>query len=386
MSDEWKALLSAYEAGTLTDGEKKLLFEKAAADQALFDELLEAETMRAAMEGPLAKRALLHALEEKAEEEAEEEVDEEEELTPALVAAAPAMRSVKVAPIVVKRQSRRGIWVALAACLVAGTFGAYVYFQRPADVYVAQTPQAKLEPEVAREAAPELAPAAPERKRVAPPAMRQSPVEPPVPPAEPPSTKQKAEGVARQEAPAGGVVGGDVGGVVGGNVAPPAAPAPASAPPAESRAEAKKVTEEVAAATPRPAAPPQSDMVLALRDTEKGAEKNEARDKSAFGAARAVGSSVVPLARVVGRNLEIRADAVGQLYVFLSEGARFRKVPGLAPMPLLRGGTRSFGLPDGVAGMLFVLIAPQRDAELDRLADPHAGALPVRNWTRIGFQ
>lgn len=332
MSDEWKALLSAYEAGTLSDSEKKLLFEKAAADQALFDELMEAETMRAAMEGPLAKRALLHALEE----------EMAEEVAPALLAAAAPARAAKVAPIAVKRQSRRGMWFALAACLVAGTFGAYVYFQRPPSVQVAQAPPPQPIAQPVESVAPNAAPAEKAKR----------------------NEISKVE-VKRQESPG------------------PASPAPA--------ADARQVNEEVAAAAPSasvaPGAPPppQADAVLALRDAESEAKK-ESRTKSVMGAARAVGSNLVPVARVVGRRLEIRADVVGQLYVFLSEGARFRKIPGLAPIPLLSNGARSFALPDGVAGTLFVLISPQRDAELDQLTDPHEGVLPVRNWTRINFQ
>lgn len=383
MSDEWKALLSAYAAGTLTDGEKKALFERAMADQALFDELMDTETMRAAMEGPLAKRALLHALEE--EEEGSEAIGDKRyfdleaagEATPFAIppsAAPPTMRAAKVAPIVVARKSRRGIWVALAACLVAGTFGAYVYFQRPADVYIAQMPKPKVvevaqTPEESRvnqlaTPAPQVAPAAP---------LAQS-----TPKAEDKVKAKVKDEEMRQEAPGAGVT--------GPMLAPPIPAAPASpAPPATAVAvpsEAKKVNEEVAMAAP---ASPQADAVLSLRDAEGGGRK-ESREKSVFGAARAVGSNVVPVARVVGRRLEIRGDAMGQLYVYFSEGARFRKVPGLAPMPLLRSGARSFALPDGVAGTLFVLIAPQRDAELDRLADPHEGPLPVRNWTRISFQ
>jgi hypothetical protein len=176
----------------------------------------------------------------------------------------------------------------------------------------------------------------------------------------------------------------------------PAAPMevpPVLAPPASAGSippEAKKVNEEIAAAAPKPSptaavpASPQADMVLSLRDAEGGMKK-ESREKSALGAARAVGGVAAPVARVVGRLLEIRGDVVGQLYVYLSVGTGFRKVPGFTPMPLATGGARSFALPDGVTGTLFVLIAPQRDEELDRLADPHVGALPVRNWTRLNF-
>jgi len=135
-------------------------------------------------------------------------------------------------------------------------------------------------------------------------------------------------------------------------------------------------------------------MVLALRDSEK----KESREKSTLGTsmraqgARAVGGNVAAsavalpaVARVVGRRLEVQPGVVGQLYVFLSEGSRFRRLPGLAPVSIAAGGARSFGLPEGVTGTLFVLLAPQRDAELDRLAEPHEGALPVRNWTRLQF-
>ncbi len=364
MSDEMKALLSAYAAGTLTDGERKLLFEKAVADQALFDELMEAETMRAAMEGPLAKRALLHALEEEEGSEAlgDHRYFDLEAPAAVPVAAASTMRAAKVAPIAVGRKSRRGIWVALAACLVAGTFGAYVYFQRPSDVYVAQSPKPTLEDDAPKPEAPRDAQ---EVARVAPKTQAK--------------TKAKDEGV-RQEAPSASVS--------GPLLAPPAPPSSQPVVPSVA-AEAKKVNEEVATAAPAPPqlpAAPQADAVLSFRDAEEGAKK-QSREKSVLGAARAVGGNVVlPVARVVGRRLEIRGDVVGQLYVFLSEGARFRRMPGLAPVPLLSGGSRSFGLPDGVAGTLFVLVAPQRDAELDRLADPHEGAMPVRNWTRISFQ
>ncbi len=134
-------------------------------------------------------------------------------------------------------------------------------------------------------------------------------------------------------------------------------------------------------------------MLYTLRD----ADKRESRERSALGgasqakAARAVGAAAVGAAaavaaRVANGRLEVPPNAVGQLYVFVSEGSRFRRVAGMSPMALLAGGPRSFALPAGITGTLFVLIAPQLDAELDRLAEPHEGALPVRNWTRIAIR
>lgn len=60
---EIEALLSGYAAGTLTAEEQSRLFERALTDQALFDALTEAETMRAALASPATKERLLSKLE-----------------------------------------------------------------------------------------------------------------------------------------------------------------------------------------------------------------------------------------------------------------------------------------------------------------------------------
>ncbi len=60
---EIEALLSGYSAGTLTAEEQSRLFERALTDQALFDALTEAETMRAALASPATKERLLSKLE-----------------------------------------------------------------------------------------------------------------------------------------------------------------------------------------------------------------------------------------------------------------------------------------------------------------------------------
>jgi hypothetical protein len=60
---EIEALLSGYSAGTLTAEEQSRLYERALTDQALFDALTEAETMRAALASPATKERLLSKLE-----------------------------------------------------------------------------------------------------------------------------------------------------------------------------------------------------------------------------------------------------------------------------------------------------------------------------------
>jgi hypothetical protein len=379
MNDEMQALLSAYATGTLTDEERKRLFARAAEDQELFDELMETETMRAAVEGPLAKRALLRALEEAEEDEA---ALEERPMLARAAGAAPVAMPAPAPISIVAEKSRRGLWVALAACLAVGTVGLYRFFEKPAVIEVAQAPApAPAGGGPKGEAAESAAPAGPATASP----VAASPGKNGV--AKSTSLQRKDE-PKRFEAPQARQ-----------------APVPAVAveePPAlaaENKADEKKALQEIAQTLPRvgtaaPAPPrssaPSDEMVFTLRDAEKAdkAAKNESRERSALGAAkqlkaaRAVGAAS-GVARVVGSRLELPPASAGQLYVFRSEGARFRRVYGLAPLELAAGGERSFALPQGIAGTLFVLVAPQRDAELDRLADPHEGALPVRTWTRI---
>ncbi len=60
--DEMHALLSAHAMGTLTKAEQARLFEKAIGNQAIFDQLMDEETTRAALASPLVKRVLANTL------------------------------------------------------------------------------------------------------------------------------------------------------------------------------------------------------------------------------------------------------------------------------------------------------------------------------------
>lgn len=321
MSDELQAWLSAYEAGTLSEEERKQLFARALEDQALFDALMEAETMRAAMEGPLAKRALLQALEEVEMADAEEAVP----LAAGAVRAARAASPVVMPMPMAKKAERRGGWwwmVGVAAVLVVSV-GTYSYLRRPAEVMVAVAPK----PEAPVAALPEPAVVDSEKPR-----------------------REAPKKVKREETPT--------------FAEPPAAPAPAVPAPAVAAPSANEVAEVAKSAELKDAAAP------------------EGRARMSVGGARGnmASSSMV---RVVGGRVEVAAEALGQLYVFVEGPNGWTRVAGLAPQVLLVGGARSFALPAGLRGNLVVLVAPQRDAELDGLAEPYAGTLPVRNWTRV---
>lgn len=324
MSDEVQAWLSAYEAGTLSEEERKQLFARAMEDQALFDALMEAETMRAAIEGPLAKRALLQALEEV-------DVAEAELAEPVGAGAVRAAAAPVVMPMTKKAERRGGWWwmVGVAAVLVVSV-GTYSYLQKPAEVMVAEAPR-PAQPEVA------LPPA---------PLPQAAPVEREQPRREVPKMVKREETPTLLESPPA-----------------PSAPAAPSTPPGPAAA-ANEVAEVAKSAELKDAAAPEGRA----RMTMGGARGNLASSG---------------MVRVAGGRVEVAAEALGQLYVFVEGPNGWRRVAGLAPQALLAGGARSFALPEGLRGNLAVLVAPQRDAELDGLAEPYAGTLPVRNWTRV---
>src|SRR5258708_1024808 len=64
-SNDVRKLLGGYSTGTLSDAERKLLFEAALEDESLFAELMREEELRECLEMPGAKARLLAALEEK---------------------------------------------------------------------------------------------------------------------------------------------------------------------------------------------------------------------------------------------------------------------------------------------------------------------------------
>lgn len=66
---EFQALLSAYAMGTLTASERTRLFEMALNNQALFDSLMEEQTLKDALDHPLVRKSLLRAIEKVREEQ-----------------------------------------------------------------------------------------------------------------------------------------------------------------------------------------------------------------------------------------------------------------------------------------------------------------------------
>jgi hypothetical protein len=63
--EDVRRLIGGYATGTLTDAERRALLEAALRDQELFNELAREQALKDLLEDPLARRELLHALEEK---------------------------------------------------------------------------------------------------------------------------------------------------------------------------------------------------------------------------------------------------------------------------------------------------------------------------------
>jgi hypothetical protein len=61
--DEIRGLIGGYATGTLTEAERKILFEAALQDQDLFDELAREQALKEALEEPGAKQRVIAALE-----------------------------------------------------------------------------------------------------------------------------------------------------------------------------------------------------------------------------------------------------------------------------------------------------------------------------------
>src|SRR5450755_1804920 len=62
-ADEARKLLGGYATGSLTDAERKLLFEAALQDQELFDELAGEQVLKEVLDEPGARQRLIAALE-----------------------------------------------------------------------------------------------------------------------------------------------------------------------------------------------------------------------------------------------------------------------------------------------------------------------------------
>ncbi|MDX2266999.1 MAG: hypothetical protein NW208_02770 [Bryobacter sp.] len=190
---EFQALLGAYAAGTLTEGERKRLFEKALGNQELFDQLMDEESMREALDSPFVKRALAHAIEKAG-------------------IPTPVSQAAAAAPPVPIRRTPWWVYGALAASLVFATTGLYLWLNRPLEqvaqvppakqeVFTApQSPAPKEEPKVSAPVPAREEPAPlPLRKRVAPPAAAAPPSTVPAPPS---AKLEVAEQAASPPAPA----------------------------------------------------------------------------------------------------------------------------------------------------------------------------------------
>jgi hypothetical protein len=125
--------------------------------------------------------------------------------------------------------------------------------------------------------------------------------------------------------------------------------------------------------------------VYALRDEDKkiGAERERRPGENRVALSAKKAAALTPPLRISGGRIEVEAGLAGHLYAFRNEGTRFRKLRSLCPVEVKADGVRSFAIPEDGAGTYYLLLAPQRDAQLDQLPEVQDGALPVRNWTRI---
>lgn len=108
--DEMHALLSGYSMGTLSAAESARLFEKAIGNQTLFDALMDEESARAALDSPIAKRALANAL---------AQMDAERGTLPIHASMAAPAQISPISPISGPR-TNPWLWTALASILVIG--------------------------------------------------------------------------------------------------------------------------------------------------------------------------------------------------------------------------------------------------------------------------
>jgi hypothetical protein len=196
--DEVRKLIGGYATGTLTEAEKKLLFEAALEDQDLFDELVREQALKEALDEPGAKQRLIASL----------------------------------APGEIVWWRRPWVWSAVSSAVVAALALGWIFRPIPAPVVLDEI--ARLEPKSAvaqptnPSAAVDLPAAKPAQKRVSPPVNRQ--VTPPVTPAatldrkEPPAGQfaDKRRDAAPQTKAAGGG-GAGAGAGIGRVAAPPPA-------------------------------------------------------------------------------------------------------------------------------------------------------------------
>jgi hypothetical protein len=98
MTDEVRKLLGGYATGTLTDGERDLLFSAALQDQELFDALADEEALRDLLAGPAARQTLLEQLQRQPVLDAALLRDRQAPLEIAARAAAPPPRPVFAEP------------------------------------------------------------------------------------------------------------------------------------------------------------------------------------------------------------------------------------------------------------------------------------------------
>lgn len=352
---EAEKLLGGYATGTLTEAERRVLFEAALADQKLFDALADEEALRELLADARVRRRLLEAL-------AEPEAGLWERL--------------------LGWWRRPWAWgvagtVAVAALVVVLLLPVYRTTKRPAVLEVAQ----KLEPPaapVSPPSAPQVAAAprqrarAPARSEAEPQPSQPAPAEPrPVERAEEKQVLAEAEARPRLEAAPAGVVGGVAGEIVA--AVPPAASQEAdarrlyNAPAAEWKEAGRSVLRARQAADVAGAPPGPVGIRYAILKLGPGGQYSEAAPGAVF--AR---GDVIRLSVEANRNGVIRVmrqDAtgvwipVGQVtaearapQVIPAEGLRLEKPERLA-VEFVRGGAAP---------------APAGKPRLQKAADEHA--------------
>jgi hypothetical protein len=321
---EFQALLSAYAAGTLTDAERKRLFEKALDNQELFDQLMEEETMRAALESPFVKRALQNAIENAALPTLRERISPTFYACSALNYDLPKTVDCDPPKTVQIRRRPRWAYAALAACLVLASGGLYFWLRQPAaePVSVAQAPPAPVAPVAEPEASRSTAvPAASPRSAPAPQAEQKM-----EPPAAAPSPPAAAESFA---APA--------------STGPMPTPAsPGSVPILPSAARRREAENQ-----------PQAPLPLTTR----------------------------PGFRISQRTLSVPAAARGFVYLLRRDGEDYEAVEGFWPLVLTEATPLSFPLPEGVEGLLQLYFSETLDPLLSEQRE--FSVLPERYWQTL---
>ncbi|HEY3738711.1 MAG TPA: hypothetical protein VGL53_02645 [Bryobacteraceae bacterium] len=179
-ADEIRQLLGGYASGTLSEPEKKLLFEAALEDQVLFDAMADEQALKDLLDDP-ESRGYLQAVLDEARPEAVEEIVSlkaaRSVMPPAPVAAAPAP-----SPVPAPHRRVPPVWwgmLAAAALAVVMVVGIRRFDQRPTTIEVAELKKSAPAPAAQKEAEPPPKPAVAAVSKASPKAPRPARIENP---------------------------------------------------------------------------------------------------------------------------------------------------------------------------------------------------------------